>query len=143
MTQFYGKCQNLQRTPTHICARSYRFGDIQIFNICSLKRRLRSWNALLTIAPFDGKFFNLQTSFLHVWFLLRYDMCSWFEQTHRYTDTQTHRNGQAHSCQKKIVQICLIKPFLRLVLFKNLAMKTHIGTWSFSADPNQLHNLIR
>ena len=32
MTQFDGKCQNLQKIPVHFCANSYRFRGIEIKN---------------------------------------------------------------------------------------------------------------
>ena len=32
ITKFDGKCHNLQMSPVHVCASSYHFKDIQIFN---------------------------------------------------------------------------------------------------------------
>ena len=62
---FDGKCQNVQMTPTHFCASSYRFRDITILNCWPQKRRLRSWSAILANTPFNGKGQNLQMSPLH------------------------------------------------------------------------------
>ena len=60
MTMFNGKCQNLQKTPTHFCASYYCFRDLKYLNFVSLKHGKCHIEQIYASTLFDGKCSNLQ-----------------------------------------------------------------------------------
>ena len=78
-------------TSSYVCHKlllfSYRFTYITILNCWPQKSRSRSWRAIFTITPLDAKFQNVQTSFFHLWFLLRCEtiLTGRYLHTHKQT----------------------------------------------------------
>ena len=52
---FHGKCQNIQMSPTIVCASFYRFRYITNLNFFTFKSRSTLWSAIFSITPFDSK----------------------------------------------------------------------------------------
>ena len=59
MTPFDGKWQKLENIPTHFCASSLRFRNINTFNFWPSKSRSRSRSTNFAITSLEGKCQNL------------------------------------------------------------------------------------
>ena len=64
VTPFDGKCQNLQRSPTHFILAHTASVILQLKKF-TLKSRSQSWNTIFAMIPFEGKCQNLQMTRNH------------------------------------------------------------------------------